>query len=111
VSSVKIWKISSPSSPSSPDKNQAQNEIQNGEDTFDSEDTYPHQKTVNIVLKNPVVRVVRVVRIFSILRWVPTSTHAIITAVIFILMMRRITIDTQPKNTQVFLCYILPKLN
>jgi hypothetical protein len=46
VSSVKIWKISSPSSPSSPEQNQARNHDQNGEDTFYSEDVYPHQTEI-----------------------------------------------------------------
>jgi hypothetical protein len=46
VSSVKIWKIPSPSSPSSPDLNQARNHDKNGEDTFDGEDTYPHQTQI-----------------------------------------------------------------
>jgi hypothetical protein len=46
VSSVKIWKISSPSSPSSPEQNQARNHDQNGEDTFYSEDMYPHQTEI-----------------------------------------------------------------
>ena len=46
MSSVKIWKISSPSSPSSPDQNQARNQDENSEDTLDSEDTYPHQAQI-----------------------------------------------------------------
>jgi hypothetical protein len=46
ASSVKIWKISSPSSPSSPDLNQARNQDQNSEDTLESEDLYPHQTEI-----------------------------------------------------------------
>jgi hypothetical protein len=46
VSSIKIWKIPSPSSPSSLDLNQARNQDQNSEDTFDSEDTNPHQTEI-----------------------------------------------------------------
>ena len=72
---------------------------------------YPHQKADKIVLKMALVRVVRVVRIFSVLKRVPTFIHAIIKAVIFVLLMRRSTIDTQSKNTQENLCYILPKQN
>ena len=46
VSSVKIWKIPSPSSPSSPDQSQARKEAKNGEDTLDSGDMYPHQTAI-----------------------------------------------------------------
>ena len=117
VSSVKIWKISSPSSPSSPDQNQARNQAENSEDTLDSEDTYPHQAQIpspengeNHAQKFGSEGSEGSEDIFRI-EGGPTFIHAIITAVIFILMMRRITIDTQSKNTQVFLCYILPKQN
>jgi hypothetical protein len=47
VSSVKIWKIPSPSSPSSPAQNQARNRPINGEDISESEDTQPHQNTIS----------------------------------------------------------------
>jgi hypothetical protein len=46
VSSVKVWKIPSPSSRSSLDQYQARDGAQNGEDTSGREDTYPHQDTI-----------------------------------------------------------------
>jgi hypothetical protein len=46
VSTVKMWKIPSPSSPSSPEQNQAQKQDQNSEDTLDSEHTYPHHTQI-----------------------------------------------------------------
>ena len=45
VSTIKVWKILSPSSPSSPEQNQARNRGKNGEDTKGSGDTNPHQRS------------------------------------------------------------------
>jgi hypothetical protein len=43
VSTIMVWKISSPSPPSSPDQNQAQNDYRNGEGTKGGDTLYPHQ--------------------------------------------------------------------
>jgi hypothetical protein len=47
VSSVKVWKIPSPSSPSSLKQNQARNQGENGEDIPSSEGMYPHQTDIS----------------------------------------------------------------
>jgi hypothetical protein len=47
VSSVRIWKIPSPSSPSSPDQNHAHSTSDAGEDIIGSEDMYPHQDSIS----------------------------------------------------------------
>ena len=44
---LRVSQVYSPSSPSSPDQNHAQNEGQNGEDTFSGGDTYLHQDGIS----------------------------------------------------------------
>jgi hypothetical protein len=47
VSSIKVWKIPSPSSPSSLDENQAHIASEIGKDIPSSDETYPHQSTIS----------------------------------------------------------------
>ena len=70
-------------------------------------------KTPNITLKIEKVETVETVETFSVLKGVEghSYSNATIVTVIFVITMRRITIYMQHKNTQVFLCYILPKQN